>query len=66
MVEPTTLVAIIAVSCTGLSGLVQVIFHNMIQSRCIKLRCCGCFCERDVLDKEELEIVNKNDKNFGE
>jgi len=66
MVEPTTLVAIIAVSCTGLSGLVQVVFHNMIQSRCIKLRCCGCFCERDVLDKEELEIVNKNDKNFGE
>ena len=59
--EPSSLVAIIAVSCTGLSGLVQVIFHNMIQSRCVRLKCCGCACERDVLDKEELEILNQNE-----
>jgi len=59
--EPTSLVAIIAVTCTGLSGLVQVVFHNMIQSRCVRLRCCGCIMERDVLDKEELEIINQNE-----
>lgn len=59
--EPTSLVAIIAVTCTGLSGLVQVIFHNTVQSRCVRLRCCGCVMERNVLDKDELEIINQNE-----
>lgn len=60
--EPTSLVAIIAVSCTGLSTLVSTLFFHMSQSRCVRLRCCGCFCERDVMDKEELEIINQNEK----
>ena len=59
--DPTIIVAIISVSFAGISGLTQVIFHNMIQSRCLKLSCCGCFCTRDPMDKDELEVVNKDD-----
>jgi len=59
--EPASIVAIIAVSTTGLTGLVQTLFHNMAQSRCVRLKCCGCECIRDVMDAEELEIVNRNE-----
>ena len=62
MLEVSAIVAIIAVTFTGLSSITHVVLANMIKSRCIKLSCCGCFCERDVLDKEELEIVNQNEK----
>ena len=59
--EPASIVAIIAVSMTGVTGLVQTLFHNMSQSRCLRLDCWGCHCIRDVMDKEELEIVNRNE-----
>lgn len=62
MLEASAIVAIIAVSFSGISGLTQVVFHNMIQSRCLKLKCCGCRCERDVLDKEELELIQNENK----
>ncbi len=61
MIEASAIVAIIAVSLTGISSITHVVLTNMIKSRCLKLSCCGCYCERDVLDKEELEIVNQNE-----
>ena len=59
--DPTIIIAIISVSFAGISGLTQVVFHNMIQSRCLTLRCFGCFCTRDPMDEGELEAVNKED-----
>ena len=57
--DPSGITAIIAVSLTGLTALVQALFHQMAQSRCIKLEC-GCIkCIRDPFDANELEIVNK-------
>lgn len=58
--DPASIVAIIAVSLTGASGIIQTLFHNMAMSRCIKLKCCGMECTRDVLDKDELELMTKN------
>jgi len=55
-------VAIIAVSCSGLTALVSTLFHHMSQSRCVKLSCCGCLIERDVMDAEELEIIQNENK----
>ena len=62
MIEASAIVAIIAVSLTGISSITQVVLNNMIKSRCLKLSCCGCYCERDVLDKEELEIIQNEKK----
>ena len=56
-------VAIIAVSCSGVTALVSSLCHHMSQSRCAKLSCCGCIIERDVMDAEELEIINKQETN---
>ena len=60
VLEASAIVAIIAVSMTGVTGLVQTLFHNMAQSRCVKLKCWGCECIRDVMDAQELEIVNRD------
>ena len=59
--EPASIVAVIAVSMTGITALLQTLFHNMAQSRCVKLKCCGCECTRDVMTAEELEAMNDVD-----
>lgn len=58
-----SVVAIIAVSCSGVTALISTLFHHLAQSRCVKLSCCGCLIERDVMDAEELEIINKQETN---
>ncbi len=60
--EPASVVAIISVSMTGIVALVQTLFHNMAQSRCVKLKCWGCECIRDVMTADELEAMNDVEK----
>ena len=56
-------VAIIALSGTVITGLVQAIFHGTSLSRC-KTVDCFCFkCEREVLQDETLYNDNKNNNN---
>lgn len=55
--DPAGITAIIAVTLTGVTALTQTLFHQMAQSRCVRLTC-GCIeCIRDPLDKEELEVM---------
>jgi len=59
--DPAGITAIIAVTLTGLTALTQTLFHQMSQSRCVKLTC-GCIeCIRDPPDKEELEVMTRNE-----
>lgn len=61
--DPAGITAIIAVTLTGVTALTQTLFHHMSQSRCVRLSC-GCIeCIRDPLDKDELEVVNRGEKN---
>ena len=62
MLETSAVVAIIAVSCSGVTALITSLCHHMSQSRCVKLSCCGCLIERDVMDAEELEIIQNEKK----
>jgi len=57
--EPTIAIAIISVGLSGIQGILQLVFHHTIQSRCTEIACCGCFCKRKLLDTEELELINK-------
>jgi len=50
--DPGSLIAIISVSFTSLGALMTGLFHSMSLSRCTKIGCCGCFCERQVLSEE--------------
>jgi hypothetical protein len=60
MLEASSIVAIISVSLAGMTALIHSLFTSLQHSRCTSLKC-GCIeCLRDPLDKEELEIVNKN------
>ncbi len=50
--EGATIIAIISVSATALSGIITSLFHSMSLSRCTNIEC-GCFsCERDVLSED--------------
>ena len=51
-------VAIISVSIGGLVTLLSTCFH----SRCTTIDCWGIHCKRKLLDNEEKELQNLNNK----
>tara|TARA_R110002020_G_scaffold83922_2_gene208349 strand:- start:410 stop:625 length:216 start_codon:yes stop_codon:yes gene_type:complete len=56
------IVAIIALTGTVITGLVQAVFHGTSLSRC-KTVDCFCFkCEREVLQDESLYKDNNNNE----
>jgi hypothetical protein len=54
------IVAIIALTGTVITGLVQAIFHGTSLSRCKTVDCCCFKCEREVLQDETLYLNNNN------
>ena len=54
------IVAIIALTGTVITGLVQAIFHGTSLSRCKTVDCCCFKCEREVLQDESLYLNNNN------
>ena len=54
------IVAIIAITGTVITGLVQSIFHGTSLSRCRTVDCFCFKCEREVLQDESLYKNNNN------
>jgi hypothetical protein len=60
------IVAIIALTGTVITGLVQAIFHGTSLSRCKTIDCCCFKCEREVLHDESLYANNNNNNNISD
>lgn len=58
------IVAIIALTGTVITGLVQAVFHGTSLSRCRTVDCCCFSCEREVLQDENLYKNNDNNNNI--
>ncbi len=50
--EGATIIAIISVSATAITGIITALFHSMSLSRCTNIDCCGIKCERQVLSED--------------
>ena len=57
------IVAIMAISGSVITGLVQAIFHGTSLSRCKTIACCCMRCEREVLKDEGLYNDTNNTNN---
>jgi len=62
--EGAAIIAIILASSTALGGLITSCFHAMSLSRCKRLKCFCCECDRDVVDEAILErdMISEEDK----
>jgi len=58
------IVAIIALTGTVITGLVQAVFHGTSLSRCKTVNCFCFKCEREVLQDESLYKNNDNNNNI--
>lgn len=66
MIETGALIAIISVSFSGAASLLHSCFMSMSLSRCTRIKVCCIECDRDVLDKDELEDVLEATENNAE
>ena len=57
------LVAVLAISGSVATTLVQAIFHGTSLSRCKTIACCCLKCERDVLQDESIYLNDNNNTN---
>ena len=57
------IVAIMAISGSVITGLVQAIFHGTSLSRCKTIACCCMRCEREVIQDESIYLNDNNNNN---
>jgi len=58
MIDPMVYPALLSLTFGGIIGIISQIQH----SKCTEIKCCGCFCKRQ-LSKDEEELNNNNNNN---